>query len=86
MRLSDLNSGQHDGLNNESKLLGDSNAELTQSLMDLGRGGTVAAPSQPHQTSSKTHNEERKRESTARLDAWIEGEDEDDNNRRRGGR
>ena len=81
IRLSDLNSVQHDGINNESKLLEDSNAELTQSLMDLGLGGgTVAAPSRSNQTSSKSDNEERKRENTAKLDAWIEGEDEDDDN------
>ena len=81
IRLSDLNSVQHGGINNESKLLEDSNAELTQSLMDLGLGGgTVAASSRSNQTSSKSDNEERKRENTAKLDAWIEGEDEDEDN------
>ena len=91
---STLNSGQHDSLNDESKLLEDSGAELTQSLMDLGLGGSRSdISSMP--SNKKSHDDaaaakERKKESAAKLDAWIEGEednnddddddDDDDNN------
>lgn len=81
--LSDtLNSGQHDSLNDESKLLEESNAELTQSLMDLGLGGSrseMSAPTSNEPSNSDTAAaKERKRESAAKLDAWIEGEEDDD--------
>jgi hypothetical protein len=81
--LSDtLNSGQHHSLTDESNLLGESNAELTQSLMDLGLGGDTSASSPPK---DEAVAKECKRESPARLDAWIEGEEEDNSNDGGGG-
>ena len=80
--LSDtLNSGQHDSLNDESKLLEESNAELTQSLMDLGLGGSRSEMSAPTGNGKSIEHaaaaKERKRESAAKLDAWIEREEDD---------